>query len=310
MIPIYLNNSLKQKSEQCIGDLLSKGKLLLERSGNNRAEQESVLLLSYLLGREKSYLFLNRHLPVSRIKIERYYRWIRERRKGIPIQYITGFQNFMGLEFAVSEGVFIPRAETEILVEKVIQLIEMIPEKKQFCLMDIGVGSGAIPIAICYYLQKKNKYINFHAVDISIEAIKLASMNAKKFHCQKNIYLYQGNLFQPYQENKYLNTFDGIISNPPYLSQAEWNNLPEEIRLFEPPAALLGGEKGLNFYKKIIFDSPAFLKPDGFLALEIGHQQKYDVYRMIKNNTNFQKEIITFSDYYQNDRGIIAFKNS
>ena len=135
-------------------------------------------------------------------------------------------------------------------------------------------------------------------------------MNAKKFHCQKNIYLYQGNLFQPCQKNNYLNTFDGIISNPPYLSQTEWNSLPDEIRLFEPPGAFLGGEKGLNFYEKIIFDAPAFLKPGGFLALEIGHQQKYDVYRMIKNNTNFQKEIIAFSDYYQHDRGIIAFKNS
>ncbi len=308
MSALLLKKTGKQMNAQCIGELLSKGKILLKKNGTEKAEQESILLLSYLLNRKKSDLFLNRHLPVSPVKIEQYYHWLRKRREGYPVQYITGFQNFMGLEFAVSERALIPRPETELLVEEVIQLIEKLPQKKQICLMDIGVGSGIIPISICHYFKKKDKYINFYAVDISLDAIKLASKNARRFHCQNNILFYQGDLFQPFLKKEQFNIFNGVISNPPYLSREEWDNLPAEIRLFEPPLALLGGEKGIDFYKVIIEESPKFLKPGGFLALEIGHQQKNIVSQMIEDNNNFQKRVISFKDYYQNDRGIIAFK--
>ncbi len=307
---LSIKNIKKEKKAQNIGDLLSKGNLFLKRNGIEKAEQESVLLLSYLLNREKSYIFLNRNVPVPPIKTEQYYFWLKKRSEGAPLQYITGFQNFMGLEFAVSERVLIPRPETELLVEKVIQLIEMLPDKKQIYLMDIGVGSGVIPVAICHHFKKKKKYINFHVVDISSDAIELASGNARRFHCQNNIHFYQGNLFQPFRENKQFNAFDGIISNPPYISKKEWSNLPDEIRLFEPSLALLGGERGIDFYEIIIKEAPEFLKPGSFLALEIGHQQKNVVSQMIEDNTNYQKEISVFKDYYQNDRGIIAFKKN
>ena len=310
MSALLLKKTGKQINTQCIGDLLSKGKILLKKNGSESAEQESILLLSYLLNSKKSDLFLNREVPVSSKKIRQYYQWIRKRREGYPVQYITGFQNFMGLEFAVSEKVLIPRPETELLVEKVIHLIEMLSEKKQFCLMDIGVGSGVIPITLCHYFKNKNRNIDFHAIDLSSDALALASKNARRFHCQNNIQFYQGNLFQPFWRKEQFNTFDGIISNPPYISKMEWDNLPDEIRLFEPPLALLGGEKGIDFYKTIIKEAPQFLKPGGFLALEIGHQQKNIVCQFIKDNTNFQKEIKTFRDYYHNDRGIIAFKRA
>ena len=308
MSALSLKKTAKQMNTQCIGDLLSKGKMLLKKNGVENAEQESVLLLSYLLNRKKSDLFLNRHLPVSPKKVKQYYRWLRQRRKGYPVQYITGFQNFMGLEFVVTEKVLIPRPETELLVEEVIQLIEAIPDRKQICLMDIGVGSGVIPITICHYFKDKNKFIDFYAVDISPHAIEIASRNARRLHCHNNIHFFQGNLFQPFQRKEQFDYFDGIISNPPYISKKEWDNLSDEIRLFEPSLALLGGEKGIDFYETIIREAPCFLKPGGFLALEIGHQQKNIVCQMLKNNPNFQKEIKTFRDYYQNDRGIVAFK--
>mgnify|MGYP001092467816 CR=1 FL=1 len=259
---------------------------------------------------KKSDLFLNRHFSVSPIKTKRYWLWIGKRRAGYPIQYITGFQNFMGLEFFVSKNVFIPRAETEILVEEVIKLIEMIPEGKPVCLMDIGVGCGVIPVTICNYFKKRGRFIVFHAVDLSVDALKLSLKNARRFHCQKHIHFHQGDLLKPFIKKEYLNSFDGIISNPPYISKIEWNSLSDEVRLFEPAMALLGGEKGVDFYKKIIEESPAFLKPGGFLALEIGHQQKDVVSEMIRGNGIFQKKIVTFNDYYHNNRGIIAFKKN
>ena len=292
-----------------IGELLTIGKTLLTNNGNNNAELESVLLLSYLLNKEKSDLFLNMSLPVSLSRTIQYHKWIRKRIDGMPIQYITGFQNFMGLEFSISEGVFIPRAETEILVERVIAIIEMMQKKDGLLFLDLGVGSGVIPITICSYFQERGIPVNFFAVDISETAIELARQNAQKYNCQHHINFFQGRLFEPLQKLKQIIRFDGIISNPPYISTAEWGKLPDEIRLFEPAKALLGGEKGIYYYEKITLESPAFLKPNGFLALEIGHQQKNDILQILTDNTDFQENIITFKDYYQQDRGIIAFKN-
>jgi release factor glutamine methyltransferase len=310
MSTFTLKNKTMETNKQNIGKLLSKGKNLLMESGNSRAEHESVLFLSYLLHRGKSDLFLNRDLPVSKQKIRQYFQWILDRSKGVPFQYITGLQNFMGLEFEVAKGVFIPRAETEILVEKVIQLIELLPEKKEWRLLDIGVGSGVIPISICSYFQKKDQHIHFCAIDVSQKALALAQKNARKFHCQKKIDFYQGDLFQALEDWQSSMEFDGIISNPPYISKKEWDTLSDEIRLYEPTEALLGGEQGLHFYLKIISQSPKFLKAGGFLAFEIGHQQKKLVHQIIADNPNFKKDIITFPDYFQNDRVIITFKAS
>ncbi len=305
-----INKTVEKTDKQNIGDLLHFGKAVLEQNSNQNAESESILLLSYLLNKEKSALFLNRHLPVSPYKTKRFYEWVEQRKKGIPIQYITGFQNFMGLEFETSEGVFIPRSETEILVEKIIELIEMFPEKKRLSLLDLGAGSGVIPITVCSFFQKKGRDVNFYAVDVSEKALRLAAKNAQKFHCQNHINFMKGELFTPLKELNRSILFDGIISNPPYISHRDWKNLPDEVRIFEPPEALLGGEKGLDFYQKIIRESPKFLKPGGFLALEFGHRQKNDIKQLITENANYLQKVITFRDYYHNDRGIIAFKNS
>lgn len=301
--PININDQF------CIADLLNYGKFYLNDNHIKEAETEALLLLSYLLNLSKSELFLNRSKPVSLSEIRQYQKWLNKRLNGIPVQYITGFQNFMGLEFSVSAGVLIPRPETEILVEKVLQLIEEKPGKEKIRLLDIGTGSGVIPVSICNYFQKKGKDIVFYAVDKSLKAIKSASKNASHFSCQKNIHFYQGDLFSPFRNDIFLNSFDGIVSNPPYLSKSEWDNLADEIRLFEPSLAFLAGEKGLDFYKNILQESPSFLKPGGFLALEIGYKQKRDVCTMINKNNNFQKNVISYCDYLQNDRVIIAFKN-
>ncbi|HKK82990.1 MAG TPA: HemK/PrmC family methyltransferase, partial [Atribacterota bacterium] len=178
-----------------IGELLEDGELILKKSGNKNAAEESLILLSYLLKREKFDIFLNRSLDVSFRENQRYNEWLDKRAKGIPIQYITGFQNFMGMEFKVAKGVFIPRPETEILVEQLIKLIESMPNGIELFFLDIGVGSGIIPVSICQYFQKSNKNIHFYAVDISMKAIKLAEENAKRFKCEDRITFVHGDIF-------------------------------------------------------------------------------------------------------------------
>jgi release factor glutamine methyltransferase len=308
MSVVIINKKLAQKKNRSIGEVLTEGKLKLQESRYNKSGQEAELLLSYLLNRERYDLFLNHLLPVSPRKICRYYQWIKQRNKGVPIQYITGFQNFMGLEFQIKEGVFIPRPETEILVEKMIYLIESIPGKDELFFLDIGVGSGVIPITICHHFKKSNKKVHFYAIDISNKALKLAKENAKIFHCENSINFYQKDIFLTLPGLDLPVVFDGIISNPPYIAWDEWHELTDEVSLHEPREALDGGKDGLRFYQEIIQKSPGYLKKENaFLALEIGHNQKEAVYQMITRNRYYKKEVIVFRDYYQNDRGIIAF---
>ena len=308
LMEICLRSKNNDKKNQNIGELLRIGKGLLKKNGSRNAEQESILLLSYLLNKEKSDIFLNRDFQVSALQTRQYYDWIDQRIEGVPIQYITGFQNFMGLEFATKKGVFIPRPETEILVEQVIEIIEMMPMQKELNFLDLGTGSGVIPITICSYFQKKGVTINFLAIDISRTAIELAHKNAQMYNCHTHIKFLQGELFKPLKELKQPIYLDGIISNPPYIDQADWGKLPDEVRFFEPAEALWGGAKGIELYKRIISESPVFLKPNGFLALEIGFRQKKDISMLLAGNADFQNQFTTFRDYFQHDRGIIAFK--
>ena len=302
-ISIIKNSDKKNKK---IGEILAEGEEILRKSGRSRADEESLILLSYLLKKERFDLLLNRFLNVSPGDKKRYYDWIEERAKGIPLQYITGFQNFMGMEFKLRKSIFIPRPETEILVEEIIKLIESMPDRTKLYFLDIGTGSGVIPISICYYFQNTSKDIHFYASDISNKAIKLAQENAKRFSCETKVTFLYGDFFETQSLNSSL-CFDGIISNPPYISKSEFSNLPEEVYHYEPKKALFGGIKGLDYYQKIMKQSSKYLKKrNSFLALEIGHKQKEAVSRMIKNAGNFQDKILVFRDYYQNDRVIVA----
>jgi release factor glutamine methyltransferase len=295
------------KTIKKIGELLVEGERKLREINNKGAAEEPLILLSYLLNKEKFDLLLNRFSDVSPQKTECYFNWLEKRLKGIPVQYITGFQNFMGMEFKMKQGVFIPRPETEILVEEIIKIIEAMPNKTKLFFLDIGVGSGVIPISICYHFQNTNKNIHFFASDISSDAIKLAKENADKFSCSDRITFLCGDFFKIQKLNLPL-SFDGIISNPPYISRTELLNLPNEVYYYEPTKALYGGTQGLDYYQKITSKSSEYLKKDnGFLALEIGHKQRKSVSKIIKSAGFFQEKILTFQDYYQNDRVIIAF---
>jgi len=302
-----INRNMDKKKKN-IAELLADGELILKKSGNKSAAEESLLLLSYLLKREKFDIFLNRSLNVSSRETQLYYEWIDRRTRGTPVQYITGFQNFMGMEFKTAKGVFIPRPETEILVEEVIKLIESMPDEIELSFLDIGVGSGIIPVSICQYFQKRYKNIHFYAIDISMKAIELAEENAKKFKCEDRITFFHGDLFFALKMLNSSILFDGIISNPPYISRDEMVRLPDEIYLHEPREALYGGEEGLDYYQKIICQSPEYLKKGkSFLALEIGHKQKGSVRKIINQTGFFKEKVSILSDYYQNDRAIVAF---
>lgn len=216
-------------------------------------------------------------------------------KKRKPLQYILGEWEFYGLPFKVSEGVLIPRADTEILVEQCIQLMREVEEAK---ILDIGSGSGAISIAIANEL----KYSSVTGVDINEKAIRLASEN-KILNKIENVNFIESNLFEKIDKDF---KYDLIVSNPPYISKEEYETLMPEVKNYEPQNALTDLGDGLYFYKEISKSAGEYLKDTGYLAYEIGYNQAKDVSKILQDNNFAVLSII--KDYGGNDRVVIAKK--
>ena len=248
------------------------------------------LLLCNILNKGKEYLIINSKLALTQNQETSFLEGIKKLKNGYPIQYITNKQFFRDCEFYVNENVLIPQPDTEILVEECLKLAENmnIPN-----ILDLCTGSGAIAISIA----KKVK-ANIFATDISKQAIENEEKNAKLNNV--NVKFILGDLFENI-ENK--NFFDIIVSNPPYIETNTIKQLSREVQN-EPILALDGGEDGLNFYKKIAKEAKIYLNKEGYLALEIGYNQKEKVCKILENE-NFSI-VLTVKDFSENDRVVIA----
>lgn len=191
-----------------------------------------------------------------------FFEQIKKRSEGVPLQYITGIQEFMSLEFQVNGNVLIPRQDTEILVETMIS--EFSGQSRKIEILDLCTGSGCIGVSLSYYL----KYSRVTALDISKEALDVAVSNARTHGLEDRIEFVQGNLFE-----KLTGKYDAIVSNPPYIPEADIGSLSIEVRDFEPRLALDGGKDGLDFYRKICREAPRYLVQGGVLAFEAGFGQ-------------------------------------
>ena len=216
-------------------------------------------------------------------------------KKRKPLQYILGEWEFYGLPFKVSEGVLIPRADTEILVEQCIQLMREVEEPN---ILDIGSGTGAISIAIANELKSSS----VTGIDINEKAIELANKN-KTLNKIKNINFVKSNLFENLDKDF---KYDLIVSNPPYISKNEYETLMPEVKNYEPQNALTDLGDGLHFYKEISKLAGEYLKDTGYLAYEIGYNQAKDVSKILQDNNFAILSIV--KDYGGNDRVIIAKK--
>ena len=216
-------------------------------------------------------------------------------KKRKPLQYILGEWEFYGLPFKVREGVLIPRADTEILVEQCIQLMREVEEPN---ILDIGSGTGAISIAIANELKSSS----VTGIDINEKAIELANKN-KTLNKIKNINFVKSNLFENLDKDF---KYDLIVSNPPYISKEEYETLMPEVKNYEPQNALTDLGDGLYFYREISKLAGEYLKDTGYLAYEIGYNQAKDVTKILQNN-NFDV-LSVIKDYGGNDRVIIAKK--
>ncbi|MBI5123858.1 MAG: peptide chain release factor N(5)-glutamine methyltransferase [Candidatus Omnitrophica bacterium] len=212
-----------------------------------------------------------------------------------PLQYIIGKEKFFGLDFIVNEDVLIPRPETEVLVEAVLNIVNSIPNTQYpIRMLDLCTGSGCIAIS----LTKREPNCKIAASDISEKALEVARENARLNGLSGNISFIKSDLFDNIEGE-----FDIIVSNPPYIARHEFDELQKEV-LREPRIALDGGADGLDFYRRIFLEAPRHLKPEGYLLTEIGFGQLEGIKDIIENNKGF--EILEVrKDQYGIDRVIV-----
>lgn len=276
-----------------IREAINKATIKLKTEKIDNPKLKARLLMQFILNQTRQYIMVYDEKKLTREQEEKYFKKVEKITKGIPLQHITHQQEFMKMNFYVNKDVLIPRPDTEILVEEVIQIAEKIKAKK---ILDLGTGSGAIAIALAKYIKDSQ----ITATDISSKALEIAEQNAQKNEVDKKIVFLTSDLFGEIPKEKY----DIIVSNPPYIKREIIRTLDEEVQQ-EPNIALDGGWDGLDFYRKIIHQSYEFLKYGSYLCLEIGYDQKIDVMELIEQEERY---VDTYGkkDLYGNDRVIVT----
>ena len=258
-------------------DILNMAEAHFTREGCLTPRLDAELLFCHMLKKDKSWLFLHYGDELDDKICEEYFRLVDIQAGGMPLQYITGSQEFMGLPFRVNEKVLIPRQDTEILVEKALEILKARKETRGgFRILDLCCGSGAIAVSLAYYLKKAKRKAAVLGSDISSGALEVAKENARINGVERQIRFAEGDLFGPFPKNRKgrgKKQFDMIVCNPPYIPTGVLPTLMREVREHEPLVALDGGEDGLDFYRRILDETWRYLVEEGVLLLEIGYDQ-------------------------------------
>jgi len=287
-----------------IQELFERGKDLLKSHAYAGVEARVLLCKSASISAETFHADGNRKL--TRGQERKFLRLVSKRLSGIPISYLTNEREFWSLSFEVYPGVLIPRPESELIVEKVVELSSKRKksssksDKTNEIIADIGTGSGNIAISLARELPG----VQVVASDISKTALNVARMNAQNLGVS-NVTFAQGSLFGPLDRFKLRGKCDFIVSNPPYVARKDWETLQPEVRDFEPKRALVAGETGLEFIQKLVKGAPKYLKPGGYLVFEIGYGQREDVL-ILFNKSNKWSSVLCFDDLSGIPRIIVA----
>ncbi len=270
----------------------------LEKKGIESARTNAELLLSSILKCKRLDLYLSYNRPLSGEETSKYREFISRRGKYEPLQYIIGNVEFYGLNITVNESVLIPRPETEILVDEIVKFAN---SHNYLNILDIGSGSGNITLALAKFITNSK----LTGIDISKDAIKVSSLNAKVLELSEQVNFLQEDIFNlssDFGKNK----FDIIVSNPPYVSREEYHSLQKEIVGFEPSIAVTDEDSGYTFFKKIVKESNDLLVSNGRLYFELGLGQAEKVKKMMIEYG--LKSIEIKKDYENIDRIIFGTK--
>ena len=277
-----------------IDTALKNASLDLKKKNIKSALLDCEILMSKVLNQDRSKIILNLNRQLNNQDYKLFKELIISRSKNKPIAYLIGKKSFWKYEFEINDKVLIPRPDTELIVEQVLNIYK---NKHNINFLEIGVGSGCIILSIL----KEKKFFKGKGVDLSKDSIKICKKNANKLNVSNRLKLFKSDI-----DNFNLGKYDLIVSNPPYINKIGYNNLDLGVKNYEPKKALYGGLDGLNIIEKIIDKSRIILKIRGLLALEIGFGQYYKVNQLLKNN-NFH--IIKIIHDYQNiKRCLLATK--
>ncbi len=276
-----------------IKEAIEKGTIDLKVENIESPKLKARMLMQFILKKPRQYIIVNDMQELETKQEKEYFLGIQKLKNNIPIEHITNQKEFMKLNFFVNEDVLIPRQDTEILVEEVINIANKINAKT---ILDLCTGSGAIAVSLAKYIKESK----ITAIDISQNAIEISRKNAINNQVENQIKLIKSDLFQNITPQK----FDIIVSNPPYIKRDIIERLEKQVQK-EPKIALDGGYDGLDFYRKIIKQSYQYLKYRGYLCLEIGYDQKIDVIELLENEEKYS-EIYCKKDMYGNDRIVVA----
>ena len=249
-----------------VGALVAWARQSLVRAGVSNGAQEAMWLLEHALAMRRHQLVNQTDRVVSSDVWVAAESLIARRVAREPLQYLLGTQDFCGLEFVVSPAVLIPRPETELLIHHVVEHVRARPAAT---IVDVGTGSGCIAITLATCLKGRR----ILAIDRSPEALAVAQCNALSHAVRDQIEWLEGDLLAPLRARQAVASVDVIVSNPPYISEADWAGLEPDVRVFEPRMALVGGEQGTEFHERLLRDSREFLVPGGLLIMEMGAGQ-------------------------------------
>jgi release factor glutamine methyltransferase len=287
-------------SSATIAETLKRASEYLREASVPNDLLDAQTLLAEALGRDRTYLIINFNRLLSDAERIKYQELIERRAAGEPLQYITGHQEFFGLEFEVTPDVLIPRPETELIVEETIRIVQQARFNNPL-VVDAGTGSGCIAVT----LAREIDGLRAIATDISTAAIAVAKRNAARNTMTERIDFIVANLFDAFAEIPFA---DIIISNPPYVSRQELPMLQREVRDWEPKVALTDYDDGLTFYRRLLSDAPARLKPGGYLICEMGYTQSDAISAMI--DPAVWSDLRILKDLRGIPRTIVATKNT
>ncbi|MCI0765268.1 peptide chain release factor N(5)-glutamine methyltransferase [Bacillus sp. TL12] len=264
---------------------------------NGRDENAGEIVLCHVLKTNRTGLMMNMREEISEEQEKNFTEFIHKHVDGIPVQYMMGYEMFYGRSFFVNEEVLIPRPETEELIVGVLDRIQRMFGKQELYVADIGTGSGAISIT----LALENQNLHVYTVDIAQESIEVAKENANALGA--NVTFYHGDLLSPFYETG--QKLDVVVSNPPYIPEEDWRGLSPVVKEHEPKRALVGGEDGLDFYRRFMEELPNVLQRKAIVAFEVGIGQGEDVKGLLQQTFPHAHVEVVF-DINGKDRMVFA----
>lgn len=284
-----------------IGRILKWTEQYFGQKGIESPRLDAEVLLSHVLGKQRIYLYVHFDEPLLAEELALYRAMIRQRVEHMPVAYILGEKEFMGLTFKVTPDTLVPRPDTEILVQAAVDELKAQTEgnKEPARLVDIGTGSGAVCLSVLSLLDG----VTADTVDISPAARAVAEENAAALGLEARVRFHTGDLLAPVAGQQ----FTAILSNPPYIPVADIAELAPEVRCKEPMTALAGGADGLDFYRRLCMEAPAMLTENGFMAFEVGIHQAEAVAALAEDNPLIGRTEIR-KDYAGIDRVVLAWR--